>query len=160
MHNMNTLEYSIVYAMIRPEISERVSVGIIFCQDGQLEMKYSNAKLEVVKQLLSEAEYNYLRRALTTLSSKNALESVSSIDYLNRYSNNILTVSGLRKVKVDSPRISKDRLYKMYVYKGNSWFQSDIETVCSSPARGASDRVEEVCELEDTERQRGFWRKP
>ena len=120
MHNMNTLEYSIVYAMIRPEISERVSVGIIFCQDGQLEMKYSNAKLEVVKKLLSEAEYNYLRRALTTLSSKNALESVSSIDYLNRYSNIILTVSGLRKVKVDSPRISKDRLYKMYVYKGNS----------------------------------------
>ena len=120
MHNMNTLEYSIVYAMIRPEISERVSVGIIFCQDGQLEMKYSKAKLEVVKKLLSEAEYNYLRRALLTLSSKNALETVSSIDYLNRYSNNILTVSGLRKVKVDSPRISKDRLYTMYVYKCNS----------------------------------------
>ena len=117
---MNALEYSIVYAMIRPEISERVSVGIIFCQGGQLEMKYSNAKLEVVKKLLSETEYNYLRRALTTLSSRNALESVPSIDYLKRYSNNILTVSGLRKVKVDSPLISKDRLYKMYVYKGKS----------------------------------------
>lgn len=117
---MNTLEYSIIYAMIRPEISERVSVGIIFYQNGLLEMKYSIAKLGVVKQLLPEAEYNYLRRALTTLSAKNALESVSNIDYLNRYSNNILTVSGLRKVKVDSPRISKERLYKMYVYKGNS----------------------------------------
>ena len=116
---MNTLEYSIVYAMIRPEIAERVSVGIIFYQGGQLEMKYSTAKLGVVKKLLSDAEYNYLRRALTTLSSKNVLESVSSIDYLNRYSNNIMTVSGLRKVKVDSPRISKDRLYKMYVYRGN-----------------------------------------
>ena len=116
---MNTLEYSIVYAMIRPEISERVSVGIIFCQGGQLEMKYSTAKLGVVKKLLSEAEYNYLRRVLTTLSGKKALESVSSIDYLNRYSNNILTVSGLRKVNADSPRISKGRLYKMYVYKGN-----------------------------------------
>jgi hypothetical protein len=117
---MNTLEYSIVYAMIRPEISERVSVGIIFCQGGQLEMKYSNAKLDVVKKLLSEVEYNYLRRALTTLSAKKALETVSSIDYLNRYSNNILTVSGLRRVKVDSPHISRDRLYKMYVYKGNN----------------------------------------
>lgn len=116
---MNTLEYSIVYAMIRPEISERVSVGIIFCQGGQLEMKYSTAKLSVVKKLLSEAEYNYLRRALTSMSAKNALESVSSVDYLSRYSNNILTVSGLRKVKLDSPRISRDRLYKMYVYKGN-----------------------------------------
>ena len=115
MANMNTLEYSIVYAMIRPEISEQVSVGIIFCQGGQLEMKYSAAKLSVVRKLLSEVEYSYLRRAITTLSAKNALESVSSIDYLSRYSNNILTVSGLRKVKLDSPRISKGRLYKMYV---------------------------------------------
>ena len=117
---MNTLEYSIVYAMIRPEISERVSVGIIFCQGGQLEVKYSTAKLGVVKKLLSEVEYNYLRRVLTTVSAKKALESVSSIDYLNRYSNNILTVSGLRKVKMDSPHISKNRLYKMYVYKGSA----------------------------------------
>lgn len=117
---MNTLEYSIVYAMIRPEISERVSVGIIFCQGGQMEMKYSTAKLGAVKNLLPESEYNYLRRALATLSTKKALESVPSIDYLSRYSNNILTVSSLRKVKVDSPHITKDRLYKMYVYKGSS----------------------------------------
>lgn len=117
---MKTLEYSIVYAMIRPEISERVSVGIIFCQEGEMEFKYSNAKLEAVKMLVSEAEYSYLRRALTSMSTNKALDSASSIEYLNRYSNNILTVSGLRKVKADSPRISKDRLYKMYVYKGNS----------------------------------------
>ena len=45
---MNTLEYSIVYAMIRPEIAERVSVGIIFYQGGQLEMKYSTAKLGII----------------------------------------------------------------------------------------------------------------
>ena len=117
---MNVLEYSIVYAMIRPEIAERISVGIIFCQEGQWEIKYSNAKLDVAKRLLTEAEYNYLRRALFYLSTNKPLESVSSVDYLNRYSNNILTVSGRRRVRVDSPRISKNRLYKMYVYKGNS----------------------------------------
>ena len=117
---MDTLEYSIIYAMIRPEISERVSVGIIFCQGGEWEFKYSNAKLEAVKMLVSDAEYNYLRRALISMSSNKVLDSASSIEYLNRYSNNILTVSGLRRVKADSPRVSKDRLYKMYVYKGNS----------------------------------------
>ena len=113
---MNTIEYSIVYAMIRPEISERVSVGIIFRDGGGMELKYSNAKLGVVKQLLTEVEYNYLRRTLMSLSMNKTLDAVSSIDYLNRYSNNIMTVSSIYKVKADSPRISKERLYKMYVY--------------------------------------------
>lgn len=117
---MNTLEYSIVYAMIRPEIAERISVGIIFYEAGEVSVKYSNAKLDVVKRLLTEAEYGYLRSALTSLSTNKALESISMIDYLNRYSNNIMTVSGIRKVKMDSSRISKDKLYRLYVYKGNS----------------------------------------
>ena len=117
---MNSLEYSIVYASIRPEIRERISVGIIFYQDGVFEVKYSNAKPGVVKQLFTEAEYNYLRRTLVSLSTNKAIDAISSIDYLNRYSNNLMTVSELFKVKADSPHISKDRLYKMYVYGGNA----------------------------------------
>lgn len=114
---MNTLEYSIVYATIRPEIRERVSIGIIFCQNGTIEVKYSNAKLNVVKQLVSEEEYNYLRRTMFSMSTQNTLSSVSVIDYLNRYSNNVLAISDIRKIKMDSPRLSKNRLYEMYVYK-------------------------------------------
>lgn len=117
---MKTLEYSIVYAMIRPEIYERISIGIIFCQDGEIEVKYSNAKLNAVRHLVSEAEYNYLRRSLISMSTKNLVDSVASIDYLNRYSNNVLTVSDIRRVKMDSPRISRNKLYEMYVYKRQS----------------------------------------
>ncbi len=115
---MNTIEYSVVYAMIRPEISEQISVGIIIFQEGELEVRYSNAKLSVAKSLLSKAEYSFLRRTLTSMSSNKSLESISNVEYLNRYSNNLLTVSGIRKVKVDSPKISKERLYKLYVYNG------------------------------------------
>ena len=114
---MNTLEYSIVYATIRPEIRERVSVGIIFCQDGKIDVKYSQAKLNAVRHLVSEAEYNYLRRTLVTMSTKNVPASVAGIDYLNRYSNNLLTVSDMHKVRMDSPRLSRNKLYEMYVYK-------------------------------------------
>ncbi len=113
---MKTIEYSIVYASIRPEIKERISVGIIFCQEGTIEVKYSNAKLDVVRQLVAEADYKYLRRTLFSLSTKKTLDSVEGINYLNRYSNNIMTVSEIRKVKMDSDQLSKDRLYKMYVY--------------------------------------------
>ena len=112
---MNKLEYSIVYASIRPEIKERVSVGIILCQGGVIEVRYSTAKLNAVKQLLPEVDYNYLRRSLVSLSKKSALDSVASIDYLNRYSNNILTVSEIRKVKMDTKALSKEEFYKMYV---------------------------------------------
>lgn len=117
---MNTLEYSIVYASIRPEIRERVSVGIIFCEGGVIEVKYSTAKLKAVKHLLPRVDYHFLRRSVISLAAKNALDSVSKIDYLNRYSNNLMTVSEIRTVKMDSPVLSKNRLYKMYVYDGVS----------------------------------------
>lgn len=113
---MKTLQYSIVYASIRPEIKERVSVGIIFCQEGVIEVRYSTAKLNIVKQLLPKMDYDFLRRSMVFLSKKSTLDSIASIDYLNRYSNNILTVSEIRKVKMDTESLSKDGLYKMYVY--------------------------------------------
>lgn len=113
---METLDYSIVYAVIRPEIREQVSVGIIFCQEGKIEVRYSNAKLGVVKNLIPASDYAFLRRSLVSLAMNKKLESVSSIDYLNRYSNNILTVSEIRRVKIDSSRLSKGKLYEMYVH--------------------------------------------
>ena len=113
---MNTLEYSIVYAMIRPEIRERISVGIIFYQSGKFEVKYSNAKLRVVKHLIPSMDYGFLRRSVVSLAENDVLDSVSQIEHLNRYSNNLLTVSEIRTVKIESSNISKKRLYKMYVY--------------------------------------------
>ena len=86
---MKTLEYSIIYAMIRPEIQERVSIGIVFCHEGIIEVRYSTAKLKAVKDLVPEIDYTYLRRTLHSLSTKHTIDSVADIDYLNRYSNNI-----------------------------------------------------------------------
>ena len=102
---------------IRPEISEQVSVGIIFSQNGRIDFRYSNVKLKAVRLLVSEEKYNYLRRMLVSWSSRNPFDSVAIIDYLNRYSNNILTVSEIRKVKMGTDRLTMEGLYKMYVYR-------------------------------------------
>ena len=112
---MEELQYSIIYALIRPEIDERISVGIIFCQDEKIDVRYSNAKLRAVKGLLSSVEYCSLRKLLVSLAVSNALASVSQIDYLSRYSNNLLSVSERRTVRM-SGSLSKDKLYKLYVY--------------------------------------------
>ena len=39
---MNKLRYSIIYAVVRPEISEQISVGLIFVDSDKVELRYSN----------------------------------------------------------------------------------------------------------------------
>ena len=114
---MNTLQYSILYAMIRPEINEQVSVGIVFCQNGEMEVKYSNAKLNAVKTMIPPIQYSYLSRTIKTMAENTSFDSLAIFDYLNRYSNNILAVSAVQTVRMDSPRLSKDKLYQMYVHR-------------------------------------------
>ncbi len=50
------MKYSIIYAVIRPEISERVSLGLIFVDGDKVDVRYSQQKLEAVRSL-SPAKY-------------------------------------------------------------------------------------------------------
>ena len=36
------MRYSIIYAVIRPEISERISVGLIIVDGDKVDVRYSN----------------------------------------------------------------------------------------------------------------------
>ena len=47
------MKYSIIYAVIRPEISERVSLGLIFVDGDKVDVRYSQQKLEAVRGLFS-----------------------------------------------------------------------------------------------------------
>ena len=117
---MNKLEYSIIYAVIRPETGERLSVGIVFSQNNEIEVRYSDVKLDAIKRLIPVTDYAYLRTTLRSMAGNKSLESMAIFDYLNRYSNNVLTVSRVQTVKMDSSKISKEKLYQMYVYKNVS----------------------------------------
>ena len=54
---MNNLRYSIVYAVIRPEIIERISVGLITIDNNNIHYRYSDAKLKALEQYKNELEY-------------------------------------------------------------------------------------------------------
>lgn len=41
------MKYSIIYAVIRPEISERVSLGLIFVDGDKVDVRYSNNLIAV-----------------------------------------------------------------------------------------------------------------
>ena len=47
----NNLKYSIIYAVIRPEIAEKLSLGILTIEDEKVNVRYSQKKLDVLKML-------------------------------------------------------------------------------------------------------------
>ena len=63
----NSLKYSIIYAVIRPEISERVSVGLIIVDGDSIDIRYSRQKLNAIQPFFSEKEYKLLSRVVVSM---------------------------------------------------------------------------------------------
>lgn len=114
----NKLQYSIVYAVIRPEIAEQLSVGII-CKDGDKAVfKYSRKKMELLKSIYTPKEYEFYSKVIYSMG-RIPLESAEQIGYLTRYSNNMLAVSNWKIVDAPSSPQAVDQLYQKYVYQPN-----------------------------------------
>lgn len=116
---MNYLKYSIIYAVIRPEISERLSVGLIVVDGDNVDVFYSREKLNALKALFSEKEYKFISRVVSSMKKNQTVNSTEAIDYLTRYSNNLIAVSPLQKIDIAPTKPNKERLYKNYVYSGS-----------------------------------------
>lgn len=116
---MNRLKYSIIYAVIRPEISEQISVGLIFVEGDKVEMRYSNEKLKALQRLFPEESFNFISRVVRSMGRKHSQYTVDTIDYLTRYSNNMISMSPLQSIDIKPTEQNKDKLYRNYVYGGN-----------------------------------------
>ena len=115
---MNKLQYSIIFGEIRPEISERLSLGVIFVDGENISVKYSNKKLQVLKSLYSQKEYDFVGRVVRGLSRNNKIPSEGIVNYLSRYSNNLLSISKLQWIDLEATEKSKQWLYDTYVKVG------------------------------------------
>lgn len=115
----NKLKYSIIYAVIRPEISERLSVGLIIVEGDKVEVRYSRQKLNALQALFSEKEYKFIARVVSSMKKNQTVNSTEAINYLSRYSNNLIAVSPLQTIDIEPTEYSKDRLFKNYVYAGS-----------------------------------------
>ena len=116
---MNNLKYSIIYAVIRSEISAQLSVGLNIVDGQQLEVRYSQKKLNALKPLFSDKEYRFVSRVITSLKRNRSINSVDAVNYLTRYSNNLIAVSPLKTIDVTSTEQNKDWLFRNYVYDGS-----------------------------------------
>ena len=112
---MNKLQYSIIFGEIRPEISERLSLGIIVVDGEKNSVRYSSKKLQVLKSLYPEREYKFIGRVIRSLSKQKAIDSESIVNYLSRYSNNLVSISKLQGIDLEATEKSKKWLFDTYV---------------------------------------------
>ena len=110
----NNLQYSIIYADIRPEIQERLSLGVLTIEQNKVKVYYSQKKLGIVKLLYTPKEY----KALSSIVRKElrALVSVERLKYLTRYSNNLISFSPIQSIDKSQANINGEWLYRNYVY--------------------------------------------
>lgn len=114
---MQTLRYSIIYAVIRPEISEQLSIGLIIVDGDKVEVRYSQDKLNAMQNLFSEKENQFITGVVSSMTKGNKVNSVEDVNYLIRYSNNLIALSPLQSIDISPTEQNKDWLFANYVYK-------------------------------------------
>ena len=110
----DNLQYSIIYADIRPEIKERLSLGVLWIDEDKVKMLYSQKKLGLLKQLYKPKEY----KAISSIVRRDLrqIESVETLKYLTRYSNNLISFSPIQSIDKAQTDINGEWLYRNYVY--------------------------------------------
>ncbi len=109
----NNLQYSIIYADIRPEIQERLSLGILTIENNRVQVRHSEKKLRILKQLYTPKEYKAIASIVRSL---RELVSVETLKYLTRYSNNLISFSPIQNIDKSQTNINGKWLYRNYVY--------------------------------------------
>ena len=109
----NITKYCIIYAVLSQETSERLNVGLLAFADGQVFYQYSQRKLNALEQLLPKEAYEFYKTMLKNINTKNI--NASTLDYLNRYSNNLFAISEVKDVQMPYNESTTDWLYRNYI---------------------------------------------
>ncbi len=144
-----TTYYSIISVLIRPEIQEKVSVGVLLFDNEDVFFNYSKEKLEIIKQLLTSNSYKLIKEVLKQIQDKvkthkqltsarrkeNLLISQKSpflnefntkyIDYLHVYSNNAISFSSPIHINLPLNSESCNSLFYKYIDRYNILNQAE-----------------------------------
>lgn len=114
---MKKLIYSIIYAVIRPEISEQLSIGLIIVDGAKVEVRYSQEKMNAMQNLFSEKEYRFISGTVASMTKDHTVATIEDVNYLIRYSNNLIALSPLQSIDISPTEQNKEWLLANYVYK-------------------------------------------
>ena len=124
--------YSILSASIRPEVQEKITLGLFLMDDKKVFFKSSKNKLGSAKTLFSDNAYASLKDGLknieVTVEKQNKLNrkhelgfdrnnvlTNSYLEYLSRYNNNILTFSSPKEIELEANSSSFSNLFKNFI---------------------------------------------
>jgi len=122
--------YSILYSTIRPNLDEKVSIGLFMGDGERCIFQYSAEKLLIIKDLFSNSAFQNIRTSLKSLSnladerSNNYLKSHRSFkimeadyfDYLSRYAQNLVTYSQPKSIDIQLTKDNFEKLFEKFVY--------------------------------------------
>lgn len=124
--------YSILSASVRPEIQEKITIGLFLMDDKEAFFEYSKNKLLSAKSLFSDNAYYSLKDGLKNIEitlekqfiankrqgldfDKKTILTNSYIEYLSKYNNNILTFSSPKEIELDTNAAIFSNLYKKFI---------------------------------------------
>lgn len=125
-------QYSILSVLIRPEIQEKITIGLLLMDEGHVFFKFSKNKLAVAKDLLTENAYKSLKDALHNIRATAEIQHLkpqpanlgfsnpntftkSYIDYLSRYNNNILSFTSPKEIELEASQSIFSKLYSKFI---------------------------------------------
>lgn len=124
--------YSIVSAVIRPEIGEQITIGLLLIGVEKIYFKFSKDKLNVTKELLPNNTYKFLKETLVNIQKqvekhnsyadtllveemKSRMFEESYLDYLSIYNNNLLQFSKPRSIESTGDKSLFQMLFNKYI---------------------------------------------
>lgn len=126
-----TSYYTIIYAVIRHEIDEKISIGLVLSDGKKVKARFSKEKKKLVKKILHKALFeniNYtieaieksayeLNSEITSLpfTLSNNLFSKEYLEYLNVYNNDVVGYSKPIQIDLALSDVLLDRLFGKYV---------------------------------------------
>lgn len=124
--------YSILSAVVRPEVQEKITIGLLLVSTNGLFFLCSKNKLSVVRSLIDKSLYKYLsdsirqiEQAIDKETSKKGTIFIDSphdiqfsegyLSYLNRYSNNLINFSAPFQIDREANQELFGFLFSKYV---------------------------------------------
>lgn len=125
--------FSIISVSIRPDIQEQVTIGLLLVGNDSVHFRFSKNKLSIVKELLSQQANKYLKDTLRQISAASLKEneklkgiysgqetitksySIGYLEYLSKYSNNLVTFSSPKVIELESSNALYETLFKKYI---------------------------------------------
>ena len=130
-------QYSILSVLIRPEIQEKISIGLLLFDTNDVYFSFSKNKLQVSKELLSNSSYKILREILESIERKVETDnlklsdkkkfkiyknritdntfSTSYISYLSKYSNNVISFTNPKEIYLEINSQNFSSLFRKYI---------------------------------------------